>query len=84
MRNRVLCNVPEKERKSFKELLTLAQPVLKVIQKCCDKDISKLEIIDDDDYTNPAFPILRAYKDGLKKGLTKLSEYVIMCTEDKS
>ena len=49
MRNRVLCNVPEKERQSFKELLTLAQPVLKAIQKCCDKDISKLEIIDDDD-----------------------------------
>jgi len=84
MRNKVLCNVPEKDRQSLKEVIELSQPLLKAIMKCCEKDISKLDIINDDDYTNPAFPILRAYKDGIKKGLTKLSEYVIMCTEDRN
>ena len=82
MRNKVLCKVKEKDRAAMEELIKVAQPLLKLIQKCCEDDINKLSAIEDDDYTNPAFPILRAYKDGNKKGLTKLSEYVIMCIED--
>lgn len=78
MRNKVLCKVTEKERAALKELIRVAQPLLKLIQQCCEDEIKKLEVIDDSDYTNPAFPILRAYKDGIKKGLTKLSEYVII------
>lgn len=82
MRNKVLCKVKEKDRAALKETIEVAQPLLKLIQKCCEDELKKLDIINDSDYTNPAFPILRAYKDGVKKGLTKLSEYVIMCTED--
>lgn len=82
MRNKVLCKIKEKDRAAMEELIKVAQPLLRLIQKCCEDDIKKLEVIDEDDYTNPAFPILRAHKDGIKKGLTKLSEYVIMCTED--
>lgn len=78
MRNKVLCKVPEKDRAALKELIGVAQPLLKLIQQCCDEEIKKLDVIDDSDYTNPAFPVLRAYKDGIKKGLTKLSEYVII------
>lgn len=82
MRNKVLCNVAPAERDSLKELIKIAQPLLQAIQKCCDKELAKLDVIDDNDYTNPAYPILRAYKDGVKKGLTKLSEYVIMCSDN--
>lgn len=78
MRNKVLCKIPEKDRAAFKELIKVAQPLLKIIQQLCEEDINKLDVIKDDDYLNPAFPILRAYKDGVKKGLTKLLEYVII------
>ena len=63
MRNKVLCKVKEKDRAAMEELIEVAQPLLKLIQKCCEDDIKKLNVIEDDDYTNPAFPILRAYKE---------------------
>lgn len=78
MLNKVLCKIPEKERGAMKELITVSQPLLKLIYKCCEDDIKKIDVISDEDYINPAYPILRAYKDGLKKGLTKLTEYVII------
>lgn len=78
MLNKVLSKIPEKDRARMKELIEVSQPLLRLILKCCEDDIKKLTGIDDEDYTNPAFPILRAYKDGMKKGLTKLSEYVII------
>lgn len=82
MRNKVLCKIPEKDRAAMKEIIQVAQPLLKLIQQCCDEDIKKFDAICDEDYTSPAFPTIRAYKDGVKKGLTKLSEYVIMLVED--
>lgn len=82
MRNKVLCKIPEKEREAMKELIKAAQPLIKAIKQCCDDDIKKFDSICDEDYTSPAFPTIRAYKDGVKKGLTKLSEYVIMLAED--
>ena len=82
MRNKVLCKVKEKDRAAIEELVKVAQPLLKLIKQCCDDDIKKMDAICDEDYASPAFPTIRAYKDGIKKGLTKLSEYVIMLSED--
>lgn len=82
MRNKVLCKIKEKDRSAIKELIEVSQPLLKLIQQCCEDDLKKMELVDDQDYANPAYPYLRAYKDGVKKGLTKLSEYVIMCVDN--
>lgn len=82
MRNKVLCKIPEKERAAMKELIKVAQPLIKAIMQCCEDDIKKFDAICEEDYTSPAFPTIRAYKDGVKKGLTKLSEYVIMLSEN--
>lgn len=82
MRNKVLCKIPEKDRAAMKEIIQVAQPLLKLIQQCCDDDIKKMGAINEEDYASPAFATVRAFKDGVKKGLTKLSEYVIMLSED--
>lgn len=62
----------------MKELIEVSQPLLKLIQECINKDVQKYQKIEEDDYSNPAYPVLRAYKDGCIKGLTKLLEYVII------
>lgn len=62
----------------MEELIEVAQPLLKLIKKCCEDDYNKLDKISDDDFDNPNWAIKRAYKDGLKRGLTILSEYVII------
>ena len=78
MHNKILCKIKESERAQMQELIEVSQPLLKLIQQCCEDDLKKLKIISDSDFDNPSWPLKRAYKDGVIKGLTKLSEYVII------
>ena len=78
MHNKILCKIKESERTKILELIEVSQPLLKLIQQCCEDDLKKLKIISDNDFDNPSWPLKRAYKDGVIKGLTKLSEYVII------
>lgn len=79
MRNKVLCKVKsEEEKKNLLELIKVSQPLLKVLQQCCLDDYAKYDKVADEDFKNPNWAIEQAYKLGLKKGLTKLSEYVII------
>ncbi len=78
MLNKVLCRVPAEEKESFKRLLRDSQPLLQKIMELVQEDVDKLDIVADDDFDNPSWPLKRAYKDGVIKGLTKLSEYVII------
>ena len=78
MRNKVLCKVPAKERKKMEELIQVSQPLLKLIKQLCEEDLKKQVGTDEEDFDCPSWALKRAYKDGLIKGLTKLSEYVII------
>lgn len=78
MRNKVLCKIPEAERKAMKELIEVSQPLLKLIKQLCEEDLKKQVGSTEEDFDCPSWALKRAYKDGLIKGLTKLSEYVII------
>lgn len=78
MRNKVLCKIPASERKQMEELIVVAQPLLKLIKQLCEEDLKKQVGSDEEDFDCPSWALKRAYKDGLIKGLTKLSEYVII------
>ena len=79
MLNKVLCKVKtEKDKKAVKELIELSRPLLRLIEQCCKDDYNKYDKISDEDFKNPNWAIEQAYKLGLKKGLTMLSEYVII------
>ena len=79
MLNKVLCKVTsDEDKKNIQQLIEVAQPLLKLIQRCCEDDYAKYDKIADEDFKNPNWAIEQAYKIGLKKGLTILSEYVII------
>ena len=78
MRNKVLCKIPESERAAMKELIQVAQPLLKLIKQLCEEDLKKMVGSTEEDFDCPSWALKRAYKDGLIKGLTKLDEYVII------
>lgn len=80
MLNKLLCRVNKDEREYYKRLCDNAQPLLIKLQEMLDEDFARLDIINDEDFDNPSWAIKRAYKDGIKKGLTKLKEYGIIGT----
>ena len=68
----------EEEKRQIKELSKVCQPLIKAILKAIESDIEALDRVDWEDFKNPSWALERAAKDGYKKGLTKLKEYVIM------
>lgn len=79
MLNKVLCKATtNKDKEKLKELIEVSQPLLLAILQCCKDDYEKYDKVSDEDFKNPNWAIEQAYKLGLKKGLTKLSEYVII------
>jgi hypothetical protein len=62
----------------MKELIQVAQPLLKLIKQLCEEDLKKMVGSTEEDFDCPSWALKRAYKDGLIKGLTKLDEYVII------
>lgn len=79
MLNKVLCKVKsEQDKKAIRELIDVAQPLLRLIEQCCKDDYDKYDKVSDEDFKNPNWAIEQAYKLGLKKGLTMLSEYAII------
>jgi len=83
MLNRVLCKVKtNKEKEDIQSLIRIAQPLLKIIKQCCEEDYEKADKIREEDFDCPNWALKRAFQDGLKKGLTKLSEYVIINSEN--
>lgn len=83
MLNKVLCKLKtRKDKEAMSELITVSQPLLRLIKQCCDEDYEKADKISEDDFDCPNWALKRAYQDGLKKGLTKLSEYVIINSEN--
>jgi hypothetical protein len=84
MLNKVLCRVNAEEKESFKRMLRDSQPLLQKIVELVNEDISKLDIVDDDDFDNPSWALKQAYKVGYKRGLTKLLEYGILHNVDNN
>ena len=78
MRNRVLCKVTGEEKEKIKQQIEGCQPLLRLIHQCCLEDFEKMEKGEDEDFDNPSWALKQAYKVGLKKGLTKLLDYVII------
>lgn len=78
MRNKLLCRVEPSEKKAFERLIKDAAPVLKLLEQCCLEEYEKADKVSDEDFKNPNWAIEQAYKIGLKRGLTKLREYVII------
>lgn len=79
MLNKVLCKVKkESDKKIIEEQIKVCQPLLRLIYQCCIDEYNKYDKVSDEDFKNPNWAIEQAYKIGLKKGLTKLSEYVII------
>lgn len=79
MRNKVLCKVTtDADKQKIKQQIEACQPLLRLILECCLDDYERADKVDDEDFKNPNWAYEQAYKIGLKKGLTKLSEYVIM------
>lgn len=78
MRNKLLCKVPAAEKKSYERLIKDSAPLLKLIEQCCMEEFEKADKVSDEDFKNPNWAIEQAYKIGLKRGLTKLREYVII------
>jgi hypothetical protein len=68
----------EAEKKELKELMKVCQPLLEAILKAIESDLEELDVVDWKDFKNPSWAFERAAKDGYKKGLTKLKEYVII------
>ena len=82
MLNKLLCRISNKEEKDYyKKLIKDAQPLLVKIQEMMLEDFEKADTINDEDYVVPNYAVMRAFKDGLKKGLTRLSEYGIIETK---
>jgi hypothetical protein len=65
-------------------MLRDSQPLLHKIVELVKEDISKLDIVDDDDFDNPSWALKQAYKVGYKRGLTKLLEYGILDSVDNN
>lgn len=80
MLSKLMCRVPAKERNKYKELMTVAEPLLLKIQELIDEDLKELDDTDNDDFSNPSWALEMAHKRGIKKGLTQLKKYVIMGT----
>ncbi len=79
MRNKVLCKVTsEEDKQKIKQQIEACQPLLRLIYECCLDDYEKADKVNDEDFKNPNWPYEQAYKIGLKKGLTKLLDYVII------
>ena len=79
MRNKVLCKiVTEEDKKKIRQQIEACQPLLRLIYQCCVEDYEKTDKVEDEDFDNPSWALKQAYKVGLKKGLTKLMDYVII------
>jgi len=78
MRNRVLCKVTGEDKEKIQQQIEGCQPLLRLIYQCCLEDYEKMEKVEDEDFDNPSWALKQAYKVGLKKGLTKLLDYVII------
>ena len=71
------CKTAE-EKRQIKELSKVCRPLIDAILKAIESDLEALDRVDWEDFKNPSWALERAAKDGYKKGLTKLKEYVIM------
>ena len=78
MQNRLLCRTKPEERKSVEGLINSAQPLLILLKQCVEEDLAQADKFIESDLDCPSFAVKMAYREGLKKGLTKLLEYVII------
>lgn len=78
MRNRLICRTDPDDRKAVEGLIKQSQPILKLIKKCVEEDLDQVEKFSETDLESSSFAVKMAYREGLKKGLTKLFEYVII------
>lgn len=79
MLNKLLCRISDPEQKKYyKKLIKDAEPLLVKLHEMLQEDFDKANIINDDDYTVPNYAVMRAFKDGFKKGLTRIMDYGII------
>ena len=82
MLNKLLCRVEEDQKEYYKRLIKDAQPLLLKLHEMLQEDFNKADVIKDDDYTVPNYAIMRAFKDGFKKGLTRIMDYGIIGNDE--
>ena len=82
MLNKLLCRVEEDRKEYYKRLIKDAQPLLLKLHEMLQEDFNKADVIKDDDYTVPNYAIMRAFKDGFKKGLTRIMDYGIIGNDE--
>ena len=82
MLNKLLCRVEEDQKEYYKRLIKDAQPLLLKLHEMLLEDFNKADVIKDDDYTVPNYAIMRAFKDGFKKGLTRIMDYGIIGNDE--
>lgn len=79
MFSKLLCNArSEAEKEQLKELVAISQPLTEAFLRLIEKDLESCDVVDEKDFDCPSWAVKTAYKQGLKKGLTKLREYVII------
>lgn len=79
MFSKLLCNAKStKEKEQLKELIAVSQPLIDAWIRLIEKDIENYDVVDEKDFDCPSWAVKTAYKQGVKKGLTKLREYVII------
>ena len=78
MLNKVLCRVDQAEKKHYKDMIDIAQPVFQKIIEMLQEDLDKVDFVSDEDFDNPSWALKQAFKVGYKKGLTRLLEYGII------
>lgn len=78
MQNRLICRTATKDKENVKGLINSAQPLLKLLKQCVEEDLAQADKFVESDLDSPSFAVKMAYREGLKKGLTKLLEYVII------
>ncbi len=78
MQNRLLCRTKPENKESVEKLIKKSQPLLKLLKQCIEEDLAQTDKFIETDLDCPSFAVKMAYREGLKKGLTKLLEYVII------
>lgn len=68
----------EKEREELSQLVEISRPLTDALLKLIERELDDCDVIDEKDFESPSWALKTAYKQGLKKGLTRLREYVII------
>ena len=79
MYNKLLASAETADKKKeLRELIEISKPLTLALLEVIQSDIEDCDVVDIKDFDSPSWAVKTAYKQGLKKGLTKFKEYVII------